>query len=73
MHTDEIIEQIMKADTSRIDDLLRAVFERKRALYPQWDIFYPAIPRDDWDARKRILESALQMESHLRKIFEESC
>ena len=73
MHTDEIIEQIMKADTSRIDDLLHAVFERKRTLYPQWDILYPAIPRDDWDERRRILESVLQMESHLRKIFEESC
>ena len=73
MNTDEIIEQIMKADTSRIDDLLHAVFERKRALYPQWDILYLAIPRDDWNERRRILESALQMESHLRKIFEESC
>ena len=53
MWAEELKRQISKADSAQIDGLMDAVFARKRELYPQWDIQYVALPKDDWDEREK--------------------
>ena len=69
MWAEELKRQISKADSAQIDGLMDAVFARKRELYPQWDIQYVALPKDDWDEREKILKYALAMEERFRKQF----
>ena len=71
MGVEDIKQQISKADSAQIDILMDAVFARKRELYPQWDIQYMALPKDDWEERKRILEFALEMEERFRIQFQD--
>lgn len=71
MSVEELRRQISNADIAQIDILLEAAFARKRELYPQWDIQYMALPKDDWEERRKILEFALEMEKRFREEFEE--
>jgi hypothetical protein len=71
MSVEELRKQIRKADREQIDILLEAAFARKRELYPQWDIQYMALPKDDWEERRRILEFALEMEARFRRESQE--
>ena len=63
---EELQRQIRNADSTQIDILLEAAFARKRELYPQWDIQYMVLPRDDWEERRKILDYVLEMETHFR-------
>ena len=47
MEIKEILDEIRKADSVEIDILMDAVFDRKRILYPEWDIQYLALPKKD--------------------------
>lgn len=67
MIPDELIKQIGKMDADTIEKLTDAVFERKRELFPQWDIVYLAMPKNNWEERKRILDMANQLEERFRK------
>ena len=71
MSVEKLRRQISNADIAQIDILLEAAFARKRELYPQWDIQYMALPKDDWEERRKILEFALEMENRFREEFEE--
>ena len=71
MSVEELRRQISNADVAQIDILLEAAFARKRELYPQWDIQYMAMPKDDWEERRKILEFALEMEKRFREEFQE--
>jgi hypothetical protein len=71
MRVEELRREISNADIAQIDILLEAAFARKRELYPQWDIQYMALPKDDWEERRKILEFALEMEKRFREEFEE--
>lgn len=71
MSVEELRRQINNADSAQIDSILEAAFARKRELYPQWDIQYMALPKDDWEERRRILEFALEMEARFRKESQE--
>ena len=66
MSMEELQRQIRNADSTQIDILLEAAFARKRELYPQWDIQYMALPRDDWEERRKILDYVLKMETQFR-------
>lgn len=66
-----VVAEIEKADTLETDMLLEAVIKRKRALYPQWDIFYLALPKTDWDKRERILEAVIRLERKMREDYED--
>ena len=67
MIPDELLKQIGKMDADTIEKLTDAVFERKRELFPQWDIVYLAMPKNNWEERKRILDMANQLEERFRK------
>lgn len=67
MIPDELIKQIGKMDADTIEKLTDVVFERKRELFPQWDIVYLTLPKNNWEERKRILDMANQLEERFRK------
>ena len=69
MDLEEIVKEIRDADGTQIDILLDEVFYRKRTLYPQWDLSYLALPKNDWVERRRILETILRMESEMQEEF----
>ena len=71
MSVEELKKQISNADSAQIDILLEAAFARKRELYPQWDIQYMALPKDDWEERRKIMEFMLEMEARFRKESQE--
>lgn len=52
----ELLEKIRKADQKEIDRLLDAVILRKRELFPNWEILYLALPKDDTQQRNAILD-----------------
>ena len=71
MSVEELRKQISNADSAQIDILLEAAFARKRELYPQWDIQYMALPKNDWEERRKIMEFMLEMETRFRKESQE--
>ena len=72
MSVEELRKQISNADSAQIDIILEAAFARKRELYPQWDIQYMALPKDDLEERRKILEFVMEMEARSRKELQEN-
>ncbi len=48
----DVIEKIKSASDEELEAYMDATFERKRVLYPQWDIIYLAVEKKAWDAQK---------------------
>lgn len=71
MEIEKTLTEISKADSMQIDILMDAVFDRRRTLYPEWDIQYLALTKTDWMERKHILENMLSIESRIREQFAE--
>lgn len=63
----EIVVQIQKMDASQVDTVLDAAMERRGILFPEWDMTYVALPKNDWDDRKQTLEYLLAIESKIRE------
>lgn len=53
---DEILLKIEKAELAEIDELLGAAIDRKRELFPEWEILYLAMPKYDTKGWKQILD-----------------
>ncbi len=57
MSKEEIFEAIEEASAAEIDEYLDAALNRKRELYPDWDICYLALPNNAPKQRKELLEA----------------
>lgn len=55
-YMDEIIMKIEEANEAQIDELLSTAIERKRELFPDWEILYLALPKRDTRQWKQILD-----------------
>lgn len=44
---EQVLHEIRRADAKEIDELLDAVLERRRQLYPDWEMFYMAAPKQN--------------------------
>ena len=66
---DEVIRKIECADAENIQDLLRAVMNRYRELYPEWKILFLSADQNATDAKS--LEMLSRIENMEQK-FEES-
>lgn len=53
---DEVFMKIEEAGLEEIDELLSAALDRKRELFPEWEIVYLAMPKKDTQQWKRILD-----------------
>ena len=56
----ELIETIDSANAFDIEDILCAAIERKRQLFPDWDILYLAVQKNNESERKLTLDCILQ-------------
>lgn len=50
----EALQYIQRADRMEIQDLLDAAMARYRVLYPDWDIWYCAVEKNDKAAQERL-------------------
>ena len=68
MKLDWIIREIEQANHEETEALMEVIFERKRQLYPDWDICYLALPKEDWKERELILRGIVSLEEKMRGI-----
>ena len=66
MELKNLICAIEQADGYIVEEIILALQRRYQKLYPEWEIQFISVPREDSEERKRILERILQMED-LRK------
>lgn len=52
----DFVEMIRSADADDLERILTAALERKRQMFPQWDIIYLALPKYDEAERVATLE-----------------
>ena len=56
-----VFDRIERAGEQELREIMDAVQDRFAVAYPQWDIVYVAVPKEDPDRRKEILEKAFDM------------
>lgn len=59
---EDLLRQIACADKMEIEDILSTAMKRKEELYPQWDMVYLALQKDDLEKRRATLASLLRWE-----------
>lgn len=64
---EEMLERIKQADLQELDDILCAAEARFKVLVPDWETVYLFLPKNDWQARQKHLEMAVEF---LRKHYE---
>ena len=57
-----LIQTIEQADGELVDEIIQALQRRYQKLYPQWEVMFLSVPREDCEERRRILERIFQME-----------
>lgn len=57
MSRTELIRQIKQAPVEEIGDILQAVMERYRALFPEEEILYLSLPKNDPQERQHLLQT----------------
>ncbi len=56
-----IMRLVNRADSVEIDTILDAALARRQDLYPNWDMTYIALPKDDPKERSRLLSQIIQI------------
>ena len=51
MKLEKMMTRIRCADPEEIEKLISAVLQRKRELFPEWDVVYFALPKKDKEER----------------------
>lgn len=52
----EILEKIRRADDAEINEIIEAVTLRYQEVYPDWEVMFLSLPRNDPDACLRKLD-----------------
>ena len=55
-----LIKRIQEANTVAIDCIFEAALCRKRELYPEWRIYYAAVPLEDKQEREQTIACMLR-------------
>ena len=61
MNVKSICKYISNADETSVDQILESAFNRRRLLFPDWDMIYFALPKNNSAERKWMLEQALEV------------
>ena len=56
MNLDELCQRIRLAGPEEINDILQAAFERYRNLFPNDEILYLSLPKNNPQERQRLLQ-----------------
>ena len=60
MPMDEIIRGIERTDLENMQDVVKAVMDRYRELYPEWEILYIAVERSAADQQSAKLRELIR-------------
>ena len=66
MQANKILHAIVNADRKTIDDILDVAMKRKRELYPDWEIFYCAAPKESVSSLEEMVRKAWEFEQELK-------
>lgn len=70
MRREKLVAIIQNADAETIDYILDAAIQRKRELYPDWELFYCAVPKDAITSPEEMVGKAQAFERKLRAKYE---
>ena len=57
-----VMDRIGHADDIEINEIIQAVIRRYQRVYPDWEVVFLALPKNDPVERKRLLETILNIE-----------
>lgn len=60
----DFVEMIRSADADDLELILTVALERKRQMFPQWDIIFLALPKYDEAERADTLEFVRKWANH---------
>ena len=66
MQMNVLLALIAEADVESIDYILSAAMDRKQALYPDWEIFYCAAPKDSISSPEEMVRRAWEFDQELK-------
>ena len=69
MQMNELLELIAEADMKAIDYILSAAMDRKQTLYPDWEIFYCAAPKDSVSSPEEMVRKAWVFDQELKEKY----
>ena len=61
MKKETVLERICSAGRDEIDLYMKAAVERYREVFPEWEILYMAIPKNDPEDRRRTIQYIIEM------------
>ena len=69
MHRKELLQEIAKADREMIDLVLNVAMDRKRELYPDWELFYCAALKGSVGSPDEMVRCAWEFEQKLKEKY----
>ena len=66
MQRDEILRAIQTADIMIIDDILGVAMNRKKELYPDWELFYCASEKGETNGPEKMIRAAWEFERRIK-------
>lgn len=61
MNLEQLLQSVSQSSPEEITDILQACMERYRTLFPNDEILYLALPKNDPKERKRLLKIIRKM------------
>ena len=61
MELNQIIAFIHQADDDEINQIIDALTARYKRVYPGWEVIFAALPLEDTEQRRTMLEQALRI------------
>ena len=61
MNMENVLSYIDDADGRTTDRILDAVLERRRELFPEWDMVYFALPKNDPKEREALMKRVWEL------------
>ncbi len=61
MNIQRLVKRIQSMEAGELDCVFAAALDRKIRLYPDWEIIYLALKRDDPVLRKQMVRQMLQL------------
>ena len=69
---EKIIRRLLRsANVKQVDAVLKAAGERRGELFPQWEVIYLSLPKNDPERRLEMLRQILKIEENNQ--WKDSC
>lgn len=54
-----LLKRIQKADDKEMNEIIHSILKRYRTVYPDWDVAFLSLPKDDTKKRAALLNAIL--------------